>query len=134
MPIALAILWIGTIDARPHAVRSAHLRSGRQPGGGRRAGINVARVRIAAFILCSSLAVVSGLFTASQAGTVQSSTGRDIVLFGVGAAVVGGVSLFGGRGRLVQAAVGALLISMITNGLGLLGFSAGFTFLVTGGF
>ena len=76
---------------------------------------------------------MSGLFTVSQTGVVQSSTGRDIVLFGVGAAVVGGVSLFGGRGRLVQAAVGALLISMITNGLGLLGYSAGFTFLVTGG-
>ena len=64
---------------------------------------------------------------------MQSSTGRDIVLSGVGAAVVGGVSLFGGRGRFVQAAVGALLISMITNGLGLLGYSAGLTFVVTGG-
>jgi D-xylose transport system permease protein len=64
---------------------------------------------------------------------VQSATGRDIVLSGVGAAVVGGVSLFGGRGRLAQAAVGALLISMITNGLGLLGLSAGITYLVTGG-
>ena len=99
----------------------------------RRAGISVPRVRITAFIICSCLAVVSGLFTVSQTGVVQSSTGRDIVLFGVGAAVVGGVSLFGGRGRLVQATVGALLISMITNGLGLLGYSAGITFLVTGG-
>ena len=99
----------------------------------RRAGINVARVRIAAFIICSTLAVVSGLFTASQTGTVESSAGRDIVLSGVAAAVVGGVSLFGGRGRLAQAAVGALLISMITNGLGLLGLSAGITLLVTGG-
>ena len=94
---------------------------GGNPEAARRAGINVARVRIAAFILCSCLAVVSGLFTASQVGTVESSAGRDIVLSGVAAAVVGGVSLFGGRGRLVQAAVGALLISMITNGLGLLG-------------
>jgi D-xylose transport system permease protein len=55
------------------------------------------------------------------------------VLPGVAAAVVGGVSLFGGRGRLSQAAIGALLISMITNGLGLLGFSAGITYLVQGG-
>ena len=51
----------------------------------------------------------------------------------IAAAVIGGVSLFGGRGRLSQAAIGALLISMITNGLGLLGLSAGITFLVTGG-
>jgi D-xylose transport system permease protein len=86
-----------------------------------------------AFIICSSLAVISGLFTISQTGVVQAATGRDIVLSGVGAAVVGGVSLFGGRGRLAQAAVGALLISMITNGLGLLGYPAGITFLVTGG-
>ena len=89
------------VDARPDAFRSAHLRGGRQSRGreARRASV-FARVRITAFIICSMLAVVSGLFTVSQTGVVQSSTGRDIVLFGVGAAVVGGVSLFGGRGRL----------------------------------
>jgi D-xylose transport system permease protein len=105
---------------------------GGNPEAARRAGINVSRVRIVCFILCSSLAVISGLFTASQVGTVESSAGRDIVLSGVAAAVVGGVSLFGGRGRLAQAAVGALLISMITNGLGLLGLSAGITLAITG--
>ncbi len=133
VPIALAILFIGqamldrtTFGLHIYAV-------GGNPEAARRAGINVARIRIACFLICSTLAVVSGLFTISQTGVVQASTGRDIVLPGVGAAVVGGVSLFGGRGRLAQAAVGALLISMITNGLGLLGYSAGITFLVTGG-
>jgi len=133
VPIALAILWIGTfvLDRTRFGL---HLYAvGGNPEGSRRAGINVARLRMAAFILCSSLAVVSGLFSASQTGTVESSAGRDIVLSGVAAAVVGGVSLFGGRGRLAQAAIGALLISMITNGLGLLGLSAGVTLLVTGG-
>ena len=132
VPIALAILWLGTmmLDRTRYGLHIYAV--GGNPEAARRAGINVAWVRITAFILCSTLAVISGLFSVSQAGVVQSSTGRDIVLSGVGAAVVGGVSLFGGRGRLAQAAVGALLISMITNGLGLLGYPAGFTFVVTG--
>jgi D-xylose transport system permease protein len=133
VPIALAILWIGTL-VLDRTKFGLHLYAvGGNPEGTRRAGINVARLRIAAFILCSTLAVLSGLFTASQTGTVESSAGRDIVLPGVAAAVVGGVSLFGGRGRLSQAAIGALLISMITNGLGLLGLSTGITYLVQGG-
>jgi len=133
VPVALAILWAGTtmLDRTRFGLHIYAV--GGNAEAARRAGIKVARVRIIAFLLCSVLAVVSGIFTISQTGVVQSSTGRDIVLPGVGAAVVGGVSLFGGRGRLVQAAVGALLISMITNGLGLQGYSAGFTYLVTGG-
>jgi D-xylose transport system permease protein len=133
VPIALGIVWIGqTILDRTSFGLHVYAIGG-NPEAARRAGINVARVRIACFLVCSTLAVVSGLFTVSQVGVVQSATGRDIVLSGVGAAVIGGVSLFGGRGRLAQAAVGALLISMITNGLGLLGYSAGITFMVTGG-
>jgi len=133
VPIALLILWVGTtmLDRTRFGLHIYAV--GGNPEAARRAGINVVRVRMACFILCSSLAVVSGLFTASQVGTVESSAGRDIVLNGVAAAVVGGVSLFGGRGRLVQAAIGALLISMITNGLGLLGLSAGITLAITGG-
>jgi D-xylose transport system permease protein len=133
VPIALGILWIGqsVLDRTRFGMHVFAV--GGNPEAARRAGINVARIRIACFITCSSLAVLSGLFTASQVGIVQATLGRDIVLSGVGAAVIGGVSLFGGRGRLAQAAVGALLISMITNGLGLLGLSAGITFLVTGG-
>ena len=133
VPIALGIVWIGqsVLDRTRFGLHVFAV--GGNPEAARRAGINVARVKIACFLTCSTLAVVSGLFTVSQVGVVQAATGRDIVLSGVGAAVVGGVSLFGGRGRLAQAAVGALLISMITNGLGLLGLSAGITFMVTGG-
>ena len=133
VPIALGILWIGQSVLDRTRFGLYVFAVGGNPEAARRAGINVARVRIVCFIICSSLAVLSGLFTASQVGIVQATLGRDIVLSGVGAAVIGGVSLFGGRGRLSQAAVGALLISMITNGLGLLGLSAGITFLVTGG-
>ena len=133
VPIALGILFIGQTMLDRTRFGLHVFAVGGNPEAARRAGINVANVRIACFVICSTLAVVSGLFTVSQVGIVQATTGRDIVLSGVGAAVVGGVSLFGGRGRLGQAAVGALLISMITNGLGLLGLSAGITFLVTGG-
>ena len=133
VPIAITILWLGTTMLDRTRFGMHIYAVGGNPEAARRAGINVVNVRIAAFMLCSTLAVVSAFFTISRTGVMQSSTGRDIVLQGVGAAVVGGVSLFGGRGRLAQAAVGALLISMITNGLGLLGYSAGITFVVTGG-
>ena len=88
---------------------------------------------MSAFIVCSTLAVVAGLFDASRIGVVTASSGSQIVLSGVAAAVVGGVSLFGGRGRLIHAAIGALVIAVISNGLGLLGLPAGVNFLVTGG-
>jgi D-xylose transport system permease protein len=99
----------------------------------RRAGIKVVGIKWAAFAICSTLAVVSGLFTASKIGSVDASFGNNTVLTGVAAAVVGGVSLFGGRGRLVHAAVGALVISVITNGLGLLNLGGGINLIVTGG-
>ncbi|MFX8786244.1 ABC transporter permease, partial [Acinetobacter baumannii] len=76
-------------------------------------------------------AVVSGLFSVARIGSIDGAAGRDIVLSGVAAAVVGGVSLFGGRGRLMHAAIGALVIAMITNGLGLLNLPAGINLLVT---
>lgn len=133
VPIALAIVWVGTLML-DRTRFGLHLYAvGGNPEAARRAGINVARVRITAFILCSTLSVVAGLFFASQTGTVESTLGSTQVLPGVAAAVVGGVSLFGGRGRLVHPVIGALLIAMITNGLGLLGQSAGITFIVQGG-
>ena len=133
VPITLVIIWIGTqvLDRTRYGLHIYAV--GGNPEAARRAGINVASIRISAFMITSTLAVVSGLFTASRVGTVGSSFGSTIVLNGVAAAVVGGVSLFGGRGRLVQAAVGAILISMITNGLGLLALPGGVNLLITGG-
>jgi D-xylose transport system permease protein len=133
VPIALGIVWIGqsVLDRTRFGLHVFAV--GGNPEAARRAGINVARVKIACFVTCSTLAVVSALFTVSQVGIVQAGTGRDIVLSGVGAAVIGGVSLSGGRGRLAHAAAGAVLISMITNGLVLVGLSPSITLMVTGG-
>lgn len=133
VPIVVALLWIGT-QVLNRTRWGLHLYAvGGNPEAARRAGINVAAIRISAFVLCSTLAVVSGLFQASQVGVVGSSFGQTDVLNGIAAAVVGGVSLFGGRGRLIQGVVGALVITAITNGLGLLALPGGVNLLITGG-
>ncbi len=100
----------------------------------RRAGINVLRVKITAFIICSSMAAISGLLAASYTGKVSpGSGGGNELLYAVGAAVIGGTSLFGGRGRAMDAVVGGLVIATIPNGLGLLNQASYINFLVTGG-
>ena len=133
VPIAVTILFLGTL-LLDRTRFGRHLYAvGGNPEAARRAGIKVVQIRITAFVLCSTLAVVSGIFNASRVGAVEATAGKAIVLSGVAAAVVGGVSLFGGRGRLIHAAVGALVIAIIDNGLGLIGLAAGINFLVTGG-
>jgi D-xylose transport system permease protein len=133
VPIVVALLWIGT-QVLDRTRWGLHLYAvGGNPEAARRAGINVAAIRVSAFVLCSTLAVLSGLFQASQVGVVGSSFGQTDVLNGIAAAVVGGVSLFGGRGRLIQGVVGALVITAITNGLGLLALPGGVNLLITGG-
>jgi D-xylose transport system permease protein len=133
VPIAITVLFLGTL-LLDRTLFGRHLYAvGGNPEAARRAGIKVVKVRVIAFMLCSFLAVISGIFNASRIGAVEATAGKAIVLSGVAAAVVGGVSLFGGRGRLVHAAVGALVIAIIDNGLGLLGLPAGINFLVTGG-
>jgi D-xylose transport system permease protein len=133
VPIAVTVLFLGTL-LLDRTLFGRHLYAvGGNPEAARRAGIKVVKVRIIAFMLCSFLAVISGIFNASRIGAVEATAGKAIVLSGVAAAVVGGVSLFGGRGRLIHAAVGALVIAIIDNGLGLLGLPAGINFLVTGG-
>jgi D-xylose transport system permease protein len=133
VPITLAILWAGTLVLDRTRFGRYIYAIGGNAEAARRAGINVVLIRGSAFVVCSVLAVVSGLFSASRVGSVDAAFGRDIVLSGVAAAVVGGVSLFGGRGRLTHAAIGALVVAVITNGLGLLNLPGGVNYLVTGG-
>lgn len=133
IPIAVFILFVGTFMLDRTKFGRYMYAVGGNPEAARRAGIKVAKIRITAFIICSFLAMVSGVFNVSRIGNVESSAGRAIVLSGVAAAVVGGVSLFGGRGRLVHAAIGAFVIAIIDNGLGLLGMPAGIAYIITGG-
>jgi D-xylose transport system permease protein len=100
----------------------------------RRAGINVDRIRIACFALCSLMAAVGGLVLASRLRSVDTNSGGgSILLYSIAAAVIGGTSLFGGRGHMKSAILGALVIGSIDNGLGLLGLSSGTKFVVTAG-
>jgi D-xylose transport system permease protein len=99
----------------------------------RRAGINVTRIRVQAFALCSTLAAVGGILAASRLAAVnQSSGGSDILLMAIAAAVIGGASLFGGRGSPYAALLGILVIQSITNGMLLLNVDSSVRFMVTG--
>ncbi|TQM38459.1 D-xylose transport system permease protein [Pseudonocardia cypriaca] len=106
---------------------------GGNPEASRRAGINVAQVRILAFVGASTLAAVGGVLAASRLAAVnQTSGGSDILLNAIAAAVIGGTSLFGGRGRAYAALLGILVIQSITNGMLLLNVDSSVRFMVTG--
>jgi len=102
----------------------------------RRAGIVVSRIRISVFVICSGMAAVSGIVAASLLQSVQSNAGAgNTLLLAVGAAVIGGTSLFGGRGRIIDAVLGGLVVAVIINGMSDLihgANSAGYEWVVTG--
>jgi len=91
----------------------------------RRAGINLSRIRVGAFALTGLTAGVTGIILASELGSISSNVnGGQNVLYAVAAAVIGGVSLFGGRGKMLGAILGGLIVAVIYNGLQLLGLGA----------
>jgi D-xylose transport system permease protein len=102
----------------------------------RRAGVVVSRIRISVFVISSAMAAVSGLVAASLLQSVQSNAGAgNTLLLAVGAAVIGGTSLFGGHGRMIDAVLGGLVVAVITNGMSDLiqgANSAGYEYIVTG--
>lgn len=132
-PLILVILIAGTFLLSKTAFGRHIYAVGGNAEAARRAGINVKRVRTVAFVLCSSLAAIAGMLFASRMNSISPSTGgSSTLLYAVGAAVIGGVSLFGGKGRMRDAILGGLVVAVIDNGMGLLGYGAGIQFLVTG--
>ncbi len=91
----------------------------------RRAGINIVKIRTLAFMLCGLTAGMTGIIYASYLGSISTDVnGGQNVLNAVAAAVIGGTSLFGGRGKMFHAVIGGLVVGVIYNGLELLGLSA----------
>jgi len=105
---------------------------GANPEAARRAGINVQRIRRLAFTLSAMTAGIAGLVYVSFLGSISTDVdGGTYTLYGVAAAVIGGASLFGGRGKPIHALLGGLVIGIVYNGLALMGISAAGQYMAT---
>ncbi len=99
----------------------------------RRAGISVPRVRVIVFMISGLMAGMGGVIFAARLNSVDlNAGGGTLLLDAISAAVIGGTSLFGGRGRVISALMGALVISTVANGIDLLGYSSAIKYMVTG--
>jgi D-xylose transport system permease protein len=133
VPLILGILVIGTFVLGRTAYGRHLYAVGGNAEAARRAGINVKAIRTSVFIICSALSAVAGLLFASRQNSISPTTGgSSTLLYAVGAAVIGGTSLFGGKGKLRDAILGGLVVAVIDNGMGLLGYAAGIKYIVTG--
>jgi D-xylose transport system permease protein len=133
VPIILVLLVILTFVL----MRTAYGRHVYAVGGNaeaaRRAGIAVPNIRTSVFMIGSTMAAIGGIIAASRANSVDPNAGgSNTLLYAVGAAVIGGTSLFGGKGKVRDAILGGAVIAVIDNGMGLLGYSAGIKYIVTG--
>ncbi|MEV6029973.1 ABC transporter permease [Nonomuraea sp. NPDC052116] len=133
VPIILVLLVAWTMVLRRTAFGRHIYAVGGNTEAARRAGIPVDRIRISAFVICSSMAAIGGIVAASRASSVDPNTGgSSVLLYAVGAAVIGGTSLFGGKGRVLDAVLGGAVVAVIENGMGLMGYGASVKYLVTG--
>jgi D-xylose transport system permease protein len=98
----------------------------------RRAGVNLPTIRTTAFMLCSLTAGIAGVVYTSRLRSISTSIdGGTLVLYAVAAAVIGGTSLFGGRGKALHGVLGGIVIAAIYNGMGLKGYPAAWQYMVT---
>lgn len=132
VPIVLGVLAIWTVLlGRTRFGRYIYAIGGNAEAA-RRAGINLGRIRLAAFALAGLTSGIAGIIYASRLGSISNNVnGGQLVLYAVAAAVIGGTSLFGGRGKMLHAVVGGLVIATIYNGMGLIGLSADAQYMVT---
>ncbi|MPY83235.1 MAG: ABC transporter permease [Actinophytocola sp.] len=133
VPIVLGLLTIGTyVLNRTRYGRHIYAVGGNTEAA-RRAGIDVTKIKASAFVVCSSVAALGAIVYSSKVGSVDAQAGGlDTLLFAVGAAVIGGASLFGGRGRVIDAVIGGTVLATVANGLGLLAQPAAVVAIVTG--
>jgi D-xylose transport system permease protein len=138
VPLAVMILFAFVVGMEYVAKRTTFGRHVFAVGGSaeaaRRAGIHVNRVRIAVFMISGSMAAVGGVMAASRLFAVnQNSGGNELLLLAIAGPVIAGTSLFGGRGSVWTALLGALVIGSISNGMDLLSLSSAVKLMVTGG-
>ena len=133
IPIVLAVLVAWTILLQRTRYGRYVYAIGGNPEAARRAGINLALIRTAAFALCSLTAGIGMLLYASLLGGMSNNVqGGQYVLYAVAAAVIGGTSLFGGRGKALHGVLGGLVIGGIYNGMFLMSLSVQWEYVVTG--
>jgi ABC-type xylose transport system permease subunit len=135
-PFVLFVILVATVHF--FLTRTAWGRSvyavGGSVEGARRAGINVSRIYMSVFILCSLFAALGGLLSAGRLATASIGSGvGDTNLNAIAAAVIGGTSLFGGRGSAYSALLGIVVIQSIASGLTLLSLESSVRYMITGG-
>ncbi|MBB4895617.1 D-xylose transport system permease protein [Streptomyces olivoverticillatus] len=137
LPLAV-VIFLGVVVALDFVLRrTSYGRKVFALGGSveaaRRAGINVAAIRISVFALSGTMAALGGMFLASQINAANQSSGAGSLLMNaIAAAVIGGTSLFGGRGKTWSALLGVLVIQSIASGMALLGIASAVQYMITG--
>ena len=133
IPLVLGVLAVWTILlGRTRYGRYVYAIGG-NPEAARRAGVNLSLIRTTAFMLCSFTACIGMILYASYLNGMSSNVqGGQYVLYAVAAAVIGGTSLFGGRGKPLHGVLGGLVIGGIYNGMFLIGLSFQWEYIVTG--
>ncbi|MDK4734336.1 sugar ABC transporter permease [Rhizobium sp. CNPSo 3490] len=131
-------LFVGLVAAMNYALtrtkwgRSMHAVGGNREAA-RRSGINVPRIYAGAFVMCALLAATGGVLSAARLATASQQAGTgDVNLNAIAAAVIGGTSLFGGRGSAYSALLGIIVIQSIASGLTLLDLSSSLRYMITG--